>query len=111
MDVFLALALVCAGAARLQEPSSPGPAFPSNARVERRLEAMGTWLELRLELRPDAGEDRAAGLAASERAVQAIEACEARLSTWREDSELARLNRAPVGAAPRRARGESHRPR
>ncbi|MGH7151927.1 MAG: FAD:protein FMN transferase, partial [Planctomycetota bacterium] len=36
-------------------------------------------------------------LEASERAVRAVEAAEARLSTWREDTELDRLNRAPVG--------------
>lgn len=63
------------------------------ARVERRLSAMGTWLELEVE-----AADRAAALQASEAAVRAIEGVEARLSTWREDSELARLNRAPVGA-------------
>ncbi len=64
------------------------------ARVERRLSAMGTWLELTLE-----APERALALAASERAVRAIEACETRLSTWQEDSELARLNRARVGEA------------
>ncbi|MSR63763.1 MAG: FAD:protein FMN transferase [Planctomycetes bacterium] len=64
------------------------------ARVERRLSAMGTWLELEVR-----AADRPAALVASEAAVRAIEAVEARLSTWREDSELARLNRAPVGSA------------
>lgn len=72
-------------------PSGAGPAGDT-VQVERRLSAMGTWLELRVQ----AGE-RAAGLAASERALAAIEACERRLSTWVEDSELARLNRAPLG--------------
>lgn len=61
-------------------------------RIERRLGAMGTWLTLEV-----AAHDRAAALAASEAAVRAIAACEARLSTWRDDSELARLNAAPVG--------------
>ena len=60
--------------------------------VERRLGLMGTELEIRVE----AG-DRAAALEASEAAVRALETAEARLSTWREDSELARFNRAPVG--------------
>lgn len=60
--------------------------------VERRLAVMGTWFELRVR----AGE-RAVALEASERAVRALAACEERLSTWSEDSELARLNRAPVG--------------
>jgi thiamine biosynthesis lipoprotein len=53
---------------------------------------MGTSLDIAVE-----APDRAAGLAASERAVEALEAAEARLSTWRNDTELARLNRAPVG--------------
>lgn len=62
------------------------------ATVERRVMLMGTSLEITVE-----AADRAAGLAASERAVEALEAAEARLSTWRDDTELARLNRAPVG--------------
>jgi thiamine biosynthesis lipoprotein len=53
---------------------------------------MGTSLEIAVEAM-----DRAAGLAASERAVRALETAEARLSTWRNDSELALLNRSPVG--------------
>ncbi len=53
---------------------------------------MGTALELRVE-----AVDRERALVASERAVAALEAAEARLSTWREDTELARLNRAPAG--------------
>jgi FAD:protein FMN transferase len=67
-------------------------AMPQAARVERRLGLMGTTLELTVEAR-----DRAAALAASERAVAALEATEARLSTWRDDTELARLNRAAIG--------------
>jgi thiamine biosynthesis lipoprotein len=53
---------------------------------------MGTSLEVAVE-----AVDRATALEASERAVTALEAAEARLSTWRDDTELARLNRAPVG--------------
>lgn len=53
---------------------------------------MGTALEIEVE-----APDRAAALAASEKAVEALEAAEARLSTWRDDTELARLNRTPVG--------------
>lgn len=72
------------------------PAQPCGAgdpvRIERRLGAMGTWLTLEVE-----APDRATALAASEAAVRAIADCEARLSTWRDDSELARLNAAPVG--------------
>jgi FAD:protein FMN transferase len=62
------------------------------ATVERRVMLMGTALDLVVE-----AADRQAGLAASERAVAALEAAEARLSTWRDDSELARLNQAPAG--------------
>lgn len=53
---------------------------------------MGT--ELRLEL---GGVSRDRALAASEAAVRTLESVERRLSTWRPDSELARLNAAPVG--------------
>lgn len=58
--------------------------------VERRLAMMGTSLEIRVE-----AADRKQALAASERAVAALEAAEDRLSTWRDDSELARLNASP----------------
>jgi thiamine biosynthesis lipoprotein len=79
---FFLLLLVFGGCA-----SAPGPSI-----VERRVMLMGTALDIEVE-----AADRAAGLAASERAVEALEAAEARLSTWRSDTELARLNRAPVG--------------
>jgi thiamine biosynthesis lipoprotein len=62
--------------------------------VERRLAMMGTSLEIRVE-----AADRGQALAASERAVAALEAAERRLSTWRDDSELARLNASPAGQA------------
>jgi thiamine biosynthesis lipoprotein len=62
------------------------------ATVERRVMLMGTSLEITVE-----AADRESGLAASERAVEALEAAEARLSTWRQDSELALLNHTPVG--------------
>jgi FAD:protein FMN transferase len=63
-------------------------------RIERRLGLMGTWLTLEVD-----APTRAAALAASEAAIEALEAVDARLSTWRDDSELAALNRAPVGQA------------
>jgi thiamine biosynthesis lipoprotein len=65
---------------------------PQRAVVERRLGLMGTALQISVE-----ATSREAALAASERAVQALEAAEARLSTWRDDTELALLNQAPVG--------------
>jgi FAD:protein FMN transferase len=83
----LLLPLLLAGAA----VASATPAAPGE-RVERRLALMGTSFDLAIE-----ATDRAAGLAASERVVAALEATSARLSTWGDDSELARLNRAPVG--------------
>jgi thiamine biosynthesis lipoprotein len=64
----------------------------SGERIERSLGAMGTTLSISVT-----DVDRAHALAASESAVRAIEAVERRLSTWRGDSELSRLNRAPVG--------------
>jgi thiamine biosynthesis lipoprotein len=60
--------------------------------VERRVLMMGTRLDLRVE-----ASDRALAVAASQRIVAAMEAVEERLSTWRDDSELAAFNRAPVG--------------
>jgi thiamine biosynthesis lipoprotein len=66
---------------------------PETDLVERRLSLMGTSLDIAIE-----ATDRETALLASERAVSALEAAEARLSTWRGDSELARLNQAPAGA-------------
>ena len=68
------------------EPTTVG------TRVERHLGMMGTSLALSVE-----HEDRRRALLASEAAVVELERVEARLSTWRETSELSRLNRAPVG--------------
>jgi thiamine biosynthesis lipoprotein len=61
-------------------------------RVVRHIGLMGTTLTVSVE-----AVDRPTALAAGEKAVRALEAAEARLSTWREDTELARLNRATVG--------------
>ena len=80
------LALAATACAACGEPAA-------TARLERRLASMGTWLELSVE-----ASTRAVALDASERALQAVEATERRLSTWLDDSELARLNRTPVGA-------------
>ncbi len=62
------------------------------ATVERRLGVMGTSLVVEVE-----ADDRARALEASEAAVRAIEDTEQRLSTWREDSEFSKLNRARAG--------------
>ncbi len=74
---------MCAPAVALAAPGE---------RVERRVAAMGTGLVIEVE-----AESRAAALSASEAALRAIEQVEARLSTWRAESELAQLNAAPVG--------------
>lgn len=87
--------LLAAGVALLASSVAVGGAAPASrgeARLERRLAAMGT--ELGIEL---AGADRGGLLAASEAAAAAVAAAEARLSTWGEEGELARLNRQPAG--------------
>ena len=63
-------------------------------RVERRLEIMGTRLALSVNADSWSG-----GLAAAELALTALEETEARLSTWRADTELSRLNHCPAGTA------------
>ncbi len=65
---------------------------PVRSAVERRLAMMGTWLGLGV----DAG-SREDSLLASEAAIRALEATEARLSTWNDRSELWRLNQSAVG--------------
>ena len=82
------LASLLSAACHTADPIGPDA---DGARVERSLALMGTSLELVVEAR-----DRATALAASERAVRALEATEARLSTWRPDSELSRLNATPA---------------
>ncbi|MBM3975155.1 MAG: FAD:protein FMN transferase [Planctomycetes bacterium] len=63
------------------------------AQVERVVVAMGTTLRVEVT-----ATDRATGLAATEAAVRAVEAVEQRLSAWRDDSEVSRLNRASIDA-------------
>lgn len=61
--------------------------------LRREALAMGTRVAIEVE-----AADRGAALAAGEAALRAVEAVEARLSTWRVESELARFNRSPEGA-------------
>ncbi len=64
--------------------------------IARHLAVMGTALSLTVS-----APTRETALAASEAAVRAVEAAESLLSTWREDTPLARLNAgAPGVAAP-----------
>jgi thiamine biosynthesis lipoprotein len=60
------------------------------ATVQRRLGAMGTWLDVVVTAR-----SRARALELSEVAVRELATTEARLSTWRSDTELARLHQQP----------------
>lgn len=83
----------CAGALALTAVLVAAGGSPAAAAaVRRETLAMGT----RLVVEADAV-DRPTALEATEAALRAVEAVEARLSTWREDSELARLNRSPAG--------------
>lgn len=68
--------------------------------LERSVLAMGTTLRIRV-----AGRTREAALVASEAVARTFEREEARLSTWRRESELSRLNRAPAGRPFRLSRG------
>ena len=61
----------------------------ASATVERRAWAMGTRISITVE----AG-DRGSAVNASEAALRAVAEVEARLSTWGDESELSRLNRA-----------------
>lgn len=84
------------GARAAQEqglPTTGGPTGPAS--VVREGVAMGTVL--RVEVRGDSG--RIPALAASEAVFREVERVEALLSTWRPESPLSRLNRAPVGLA------------
>src|SRR5450756_2796971 len=64
----------------------------SNETIIRHLAAMGTALSLTVS-----APTRDAALRASEAGVREIERIEALLSTWRDDTPLARVNTAPVG--------------
>jgi len=70
----------------------PPPRPAADQLVTRTAFLMGT--RVRIEVRAI---DRRAGLRASETALRALESAARRLSTWRDDSELSRLNATPVG--------------
>ncbi len=65
---------------------------PSPGVATRQVWAMGTRLQVTIE-----ATDRGTALGASEAALHAVAEVELRLSTWRDDSELALFNRAPFG--------------
>ena len=60
--------------------------------LSRQVAAMGTVLEMTVSAR-----DRGTALAASQSLLEAVDAVERRLSTWRESSELSRFNRSVPG--------------
>lgn len=62
--------------------------------VERRVATMGTTLTVSVDELP-----RERGLELAEALIDAVAETERRLSTWRDDSELAALNRLAPGAA------------
>ena len=71
--------------------SLTNPAPPTDW-VEREIVVMGTTLRIGVY-----APSRNAGIAAIEAAFGAVRAADSLLSTWRDDSELARLNQAPPG--------------
>jgi len=73
--------------------ASPSEADQGPVSAERRAWVMGTRLTVTIE-----ANDRATAIDASEAALQAVAAVEARLSTWVQDSELSRLNNTKPGA-------------
>lgn len=74
-----------------------GPAATESAtRVERHVQTMGTTLRVVVD-----APERDLALAAAERAIDAVLAAEARLSTWDPASELSRFNAAPAGSTAR----------
>lgn len=71
-----------------------GKLFAETEPLQREAQAMGTTLRITAY-----GEDSARVLQNSEQVLRSVEDTEAQLSTWREDSELSRLNRQPLSQA------------
>jgi FAD:protein FMN transferase len=76
------------GLSSCQSPSALGSS------LERSVYLMGTSVEIQLE-----ADQRSAAVLASEVIVRALESTEARLSTWRLDSELSRFQRGEIEAS------------
>lgn len=76
----------------LSEPNFCHAEVEDSVRLERRLGIMGTSLVITVD-----AVDRATALAASERALSALETAERRLSTWQKGTELCRLNHNSPG--------------
>lgn len=84
------MALATAGCAHVGAQALTG--MPGET-VERVVVAMGTSLRVQV-----AAPTRMQALQASEAALRAIDVVDARLSTWRDDSQLSQLNRALAGS-------------
>ncbi|MFQ5719187.1 MAG: FAD:protein FMN transferase [Acidobacteriota bacterium] len=90
---FLAAGLVgVAGSVPAGPPPAHDPMGSGATAVRRVVVAMGSPCALEVS-----APSRREGLARLEMAISAIEQVEARLSSWREDSELSRLNGATPG--------------
>ncbi|HSR66787.1 MAG TPA: FAD:protein FMN transferase [Acidobacteriota bacterium] len=83
---FLLSALLSASAAL-----KAGGSLGDSVRLEREVYLMGTRCRLTA-----AAWDRDGALSALERLLEALEASERQLSTWRQDSRLSQLNRHPL---------------
>ncbi len=70
-----------------------GSAARANVVVDRTFYLMGTELQVTVD-----APNREAGLKASEEVFDAVDQAERRLSTWKKDTELSRVNRAKPGA-------------
>lgn len=88
-----ALPLLLSALACQTGPSQAPPIM--GASLQRSVFLMGTAVEIHLEAAP-----RSVAIQASEQVVRSLEATEARLSTWRSDSELARFQRGEIDASP-----------
>jgi thiamine biosynthesis lipoprotein len=75
-------------------PLAPIPVGVPVAWVEREAYLMGTTLRVAV-----AAPERSGGIAAIEEVFAEVRRLEAVLSTWRDDSEIARVNRAETGRA------------
>ena len=91
---LLAAGVVAAGSLGDDRDAGRRPRAAPRARVERQAYLMGTRVTL-----ATFAVDRAEGLRVLERMLRSLEAVEADLSTWREDSLLSAINRQPVGTS------------
>lgn len=97
--LLIGLATGAGGLAAAPQPAGRsdrgcGPTEGPRAEVQRQAFLMGTRATLATR-----AADREKGLQTLERMLRSLEAVEAELSTWREDSRLSSVNRQPVGTA------------